>query len=226
MALKMLSNKSSKKHAHNSPFSFSYDSMGTWWEIRIWDRLHPQQLQDIKNRVIQKTQDFDRMYSRFISDSFVMQTFSSPGEKVIPKDLAQMLRLYDTFYNASDGKITPLIGQALVDAGYDSEYSLQPGNISATPDFHDTIEFLSETTIMLRESVVLDLGALGKGFFIDKLNNILSKSGCTHYLINGSGDIIYMTPHTGQSIRVGLEHPYDQKKVVGTISLHNISICS
>ena len=54
------------------------------------------------------------------------------GQYHLPDDAKPMFDLYYKLYAATDGKCTPLIGQVLVDAGYDANYSLQVGTFHAS----------------------------------------------------------------------------------------------
>ncbi len=64
--------------------------------------------------------------------------------------------------------------------------------------------------------MLFDLGALGKGYFVDVIEQRLTSAGLKRFLVNGSGDISYKG--TG-AISVGLEHPGDPTKVIGVIEM-------
>ncbi|MBI2024023.1 FAD:protein FMN transferase [Candidatus Giovannonibacteria bacterium] len=101
---------------------FSYESMGTRWEIAIWD---PHLEARLSNKIIEKSKEFDNLYSRFIKDSLVWKIAENPGKHEVPADLVKMLRLYEELYLPSEKKLNPLIGFAISDLGYDAEYSLK-----------------------------------------------------------------------------------------------------
>lgn len=156
-----------------------------------------------------------------------MQKFSMPGIiENIPTELSEMLHLYTKFHKATGGKINPLIGQAMMDAGYDPDYSLKPGKISSVPDFTQIIQWISPTSLSLSQPVILDLGAIGKGYFVDTVRHYLLVQGIQHFLVDGSGDLSFQSPYVEDFLKVGMEHPNDPKKVVGVIRAQNTSICS
>ncbi len=207
------------------PFTFAYESMGTHWEVSIWDDIKAPFFKEIEEKVISSSADFDQTYSRFIADSFISELSSQTGKVKVPEELVTMLRYYKKLYKLSGGKFTPLVGTTLEDMGYDREYSLkEKGSIHPIPDFDKAITIIDDHQIELHTPSLIDLGALGKGYFVEKIAKLLTKNNINHYLVNGSGDICYAGQ--GKSIKVGLEHPHDSKKVIGMIEMTEGSMCS
>jgi thiamine biosynthesis lipoprotein len=203
----------------NSSKTFSYSSMGTTWKITIWDYISEERVHILESEIFRQSEEFARLYSRFISTSLVWQLSQKTGMVEVPKDLVVMLRLYRTLYAPSMQKLNPLIGYTLSDLGYDKDYSLSPKvEIRPTLNFLDTVRIIDDTHIELKEHVLIDLGALGKGYFVDKIALYLEKEGIKEYLVDGSGDIAYQ--RNKGVITAGLEDPEDTSKVVGTLELH------
>lgn len=206
------------------PHSFSYESMGTHWEVSIWDEIETHALHNLKHEIIALSQQFDNTYSRFITTSLVSELAKKTGIISVPEDFTEMLRLYFKLYNLSQKKFTPLVGSVLVDLGYDSQYSLQEkGTVHPVTDLNTAVTIIDSRTIELHTPSLFDFGALGKGYFVEKIKSLLAMEGVKTFLINGSGDIFYKG--NGTSITVGLEHPLDPKKVIGTIEIENGSVC-
>lgn len=207
------------------PLRFAYESMGTQWAVSVWDGLDPAVFAGMKKDILGQSQVFDRTYSRFISTSLVWELTRKTGTVEVPSDLVAMLRMYEKLHDLSGGKCNPLVGFALSDLGYDAEYSLQARNETRpVPDFHDALRIVDDTHIELRQSTLIDLGALGKGFFVDKLSTHLRRQGVKRFLVDGSGDIYYQG--SGTPIRCGLEDPADERKAVGVIALEHGAMCA
>jgi thiamine biosynthesis lipoprotein len=206
------------------PQHFSYESMGTHWAISIWDTLDPAVFAELQESIIQQSQAFSQLYSRFNKSSLIWELTEKRGMVEVPKELIQMLRLYETLHDLSDGKCNPLVGFALSDLGYDADYSLQPKeHIRSVPNFHDALRLVDDTHLELSQSVLIDLGALGKGFFVDIIRAFLEEKGIQRFLVDGSGDMYYQG--NGEVIRVGLEHPGDATKVIGVLEMQNGAMC-
>jgi thiamine biosynthesis lipoprotein len=197
---------------------FSWQSMGTSFEVSIWDEISEDIFLDITETVIALSEDFDQKYSRFKRTSFVWQIAEKTGKITVDEDFMAMLKMYFDFFKLSDKKFNPLIGNMISDMGYDDQYSLLPKEtIRSSPDLEKTVTILDESTISIAEPVLFDVGGVGKGYFVDKVSSLLKEKGLKHFLVNGSGDLLY--EGNGEAMRAGLEHPQDPKKAIGVIEL-------
>lgn len=176
----------------------------------------------IRERVAARIEEFDQNYSRFRSDSLVHQMSEIAGTYELPTDAKPLFDLYQTLYKATDGAVTPLIGQLLVDAGYDASYSLKNHELRTPPIWEEVLEY-SFPSLTLKQPALLDLGAAGKGYLVDLVGELLEQQGIASYSIDAGGDIrvrALAEPH-----RIGLEHPEDPTQVLGVATLTKQSIC-
>jgi thiamine biosynthesis lipoprotein len=209
----------------NPTHHWTYLAIGTSWAISLWDEIPEKDIEEMKRLIAEKSEAFEATYSRFRKTSLLWQLTERRGVVPVPKDLITMLRLYETLHDLSDGKLNPLIGFTISDMGYDAEKSLQPKEvIRDVPDFHKALTIFDDETIELHESVLMDLGALGKGYFVDQLAKFLAERGLKHFLVNGSGDISYKG--NGDALRIGLEHPGDPTKAIGIVEMTDGCMCS
>lgn len=169
-----------------------------------------------------RTEEFDRAWSRFRNDSLVHRISVSTGSFELPADAPALLDLYRTLYECTDGAVTPLIGRALEQWGYDSSYSLRPGAISPVPRWEDAISWDGRRLHTVRP-VVLDVGAAGKGYLVDLVGGVLAEAGVTAFTIDASGDLLH---RGGRPLRVALEHPLDARKAVGVAVLGDGALCA
>lgn len=205
------------------PSSFSYDSMGTSWEITIWDKINPTPLKKIQTEITSLSNDFNNTYSRFEEKSLVSKISKKSGRHKVPAGFMNMLVLYKDLFESTGGKVNPLVGKTLEDLGYDKNYSLKPkGKISQVPNLN-TVSIIDSGTIETRIPLLFDFGALGKGYFVDIIKEILLKQNLRHFLINGSGDMYYMGE---KPITAGLEHPNDSTKVIGVKTMTTGALCA
>lgn len=203
----------------------TWDALGTKFTITIWDDLLPERQNEITATAVRMTEIFDEQYSRFRTDSLITLLSKETGVFEVPHDLTKMLRLYEALYVATKGSMTPAIGFALEDTGYDRAYTLSPKEtVRVTPDLTTSLRILSDTHIELMTPILLDLGALGKGYLVDLLHDFLQSEGCTRFLVDGSGDVRFSGG--GAPIVCGLEHPYDQTLAIGTFTLADGSLCA
>ncbi len=203
--------------------SFAFDAIGTSWRIDIADTLSADEADVLRDRIFARIDAFDRAYSRFREDSLVTEMSRTAGTYVLPDDARPMFDLYHDLYTLTDGAFTPLIGDVLVQAGYDAAYSLRPGDVRQPAAWDDALEY-RYPELVVRQPVTIDVGAAGKGHLIDIVAELLGNAGLRTFIIDAGGDMLHRDA-TGISVRVGLEHPSDASLAVGVADLGNASIC-
>lgn len=204
---------------------YTYESMGTHWEVTIWDQINKTQFTELMKEILLLSKEFDHAYSRFIKTSLVWELSTQTGVFTVPTEFISIMRWYKNLYLPSEKKLNPLIGFTLRDMGYDENYSLKSHDtIQKVPDFDEVVKIIDDTHLELNKQVLIDIGALGKGYFVDVIAQYLKKHKLKHFLVNGSGDIYYQSE--GTPIRVGLEHPADTSKAIGMIEMTYGSMCS
>ncbi|MDB5166213.1 MAG: FAD:protein transferase [Candidatus Saccharibacteria bacterium] len=202
----------------SQPFSLKFEAIGTSWTIEVYEAYD--RLGDLQKSIQQRIAAFDHVYSRFRADSVVAQIAREAGNYRLPDDAAPMFNLYQQLYDLTDGAMTPLIGQALSDAGYDASYSLQPMPIRSVPAWQEVMTY-DGATLTAKRPVLLDFGAAGKGYLIDLVAQIMVQADVRHYSIDAGGDIVTV----GQTLNVGLEHPDNLNQVIGVAQITQGSIC-
>lgn len=205
--------------AHTGWSVFSFDGIGTTWEIST-----PEQLpEEVRAGLLGVVEEYDRSYSRFRDDSLVAPLAREPGTVNLPAGAGELERLFKKLYRLSDGTMTPLIGGSLEHLGYGADYALRPlGHPVPAPRWEDALVW-NGTEISASVPVVLDIGAAGKGQLVDLLASVLRGAGTTEFLVDASGDML----HSGaEPLGVGLEHPYDPTQAIGVVELHDGALCA
>lgn len=211
--------------AASSPQSRAYQSMGTGWRMTIWDPLSEKNFDELMEEILKQSEKFDGTYSRFKKESLVWSLSRQTGIITVPQDLVNMLRIYEELSPLCDNVLNPLVGFALSDLGYDAEYSMQTkATIRAIPELRKALTIVDDTTIELHEPVLIDLGAVGKGYFVDVIASMLRERGFKRFLVDGSGDISYAG--NDQPIRAGLEDPDDATKAIGVVTMTSGVMCA
>ncbi len=167
---------------------------------------------------------FDQTYSRFRADSLVTTMSKRRGTYALPSDAMPLLEFYKKLYDATDGQVTPLIGQALSDAGYDADYSFRQQALSRPPRWEEVISYDADT-ITLQRPALLDFGAAGKGYLVDLVSELLEARSVSDYLVDAGGDMRRRRA-SDQPLPVGLENPFDTSQAVGVVRLGSQSLCA
>lgn len=196
----------------------SFDAIGTVWSI---DTERP--LADaLKHKLAGVIEEFDKAYSRFRSDSLVLQAREcAPGRFQFPVSIGKLYTLYCQLYELSGGSITPLVGGSLEQLGYDAQYSLHMQTPVPAPNFIEALE-LKGNDVIFTSKALLDISAIGKGYLVDEIASIVAEQH-EAFVIDASGD---MTVHTATDEIIGLEDPFDASRIIGTVSLRRGSLCA
>ncbi|MBU6231932.1 FAD:protein FMN transferase [Patescibacteria group bacterium] len=201
---------------------FDFEAIGTAWRIDVFDEIGPDEKEPLLRAIMARIDGFDRAYSRFRDDSIVASISKAPGVYRLPDDAKPMLELYHEAYELTGGRVTPLIGDLMSDAGYDAAYSLkQQRPLRQPPRWEDAIEY-SHPDLTMKLPALLDFGAAGKGYLVDIVGEVLRAGGIRSFGINAGGDILYRGE---KPIVIGLEDPDDPQKVIGIYPLSGGSIC-
>lgn len=197
-----------------------FQALGTAWSIKI----NSDKVSDLENKVTERIRLFEETYSRFKETSFISKISNTTGEFTLPEDAKPMFDTYFELFNYTGGLFTPLIGQNLVEAGYDKDYSLKPSKLSKTDTLTEVVDY-EFPNINIKKPLVFDMGGIGKGYLIDIISDLIKSNGVYSFTINAGGDI-YHFDTADKTITVGLEHPLDKSKVIGKTSIKNQSLCA
>lgn len=202
---------------------FEFEAIGTHWQIDIQDDLSQEAEVVLLQKINDRIAEFDLAYSRFRPDSLVTKMSKEGGVLELPTDADLMMTLYKKMYDVTGGLVTPLIGQVLIDAGYDANYSLAPKKLTQPKKWEEVIIW-ENPNITLSEPAMLDFGAGGKGYLVDIVCQVIEAEGILSYCVDAGGDMHYKNI-LGEKLKVGLEHPEDKTMVIGVAEILNQSLC-
>ncbi len=202
---------------------YEFEAIGTSWIIDIKNNLSSQEEVILLNKIKERINIFDLNYSRFKENSLVTKMSKESGGYILPEDADKMISLYQKMFEISGGLVTPLIGQTLVEAGYDAKYSLEEKALSKVPLWNEVVKWESPK-LTVSQPVLLDFGACGKGYLVDIVGELLEENKITSYCVDAGGDMRQRN-NEGESLKVGLENPDDIEEVIGVVNILNQSLC-
>lgn len=197
---------------------YQFEALGTHWEIVSLLALS----EPDKSALQAFIEDFDSTYSRFRPDSLVSKLALKAGVYTFPDNAAVLFAFYESLYDLTRGKVTPLIGGVLEDLGYDADYSfVAKRELRKAPNYKEAI-IRDGTTLTVAQPVVFDVGAAGKGYLVDLIGQWLEVRGVHEYIIDAGGDMLHkgLPPDV-----VGLENPLTADSVIGEVRLQNGALC-
>ncbi|RMI12502.1 FAD:protein FMN transferase [Cellulomonas triticagri] len=202
----------------------AFEAIGTRWEIDTPEPLTPAVLAAVHERIGR----FDQDWSRFRADSWVSEVArSGAGTYALPADAGPLLDVYDVAARCTDGAVSPLVGHALEDLGYDATYSLRPRRDAAgalltrpAPDWGSVVRAPGQVT--LGGPALLDVGAAGKGYLVDLVAEVLTAHGVREHVVDAGGDLRASVP---EPLVVALEDPRDTGRALGTVRVATGAVC-
>ncbi|MFH8655181.1 FAD:protein FMN transferase [Streptomyces afghaniensis] len=207
---------------------FGFDAIGTNWQIETDEPLS----RDLRHDVLDRIERFDATYSRFRPDSLVSRIAAATdgGRFEFPDDSLALFGLYDRLHAATDGAVDPLVGRDLELFGYDATYTLRPApdavraaeRARGRPTWAADVSRDGQSVVTHR-ALVIDVGAVGKGYLVDLVSDQLREAGHVGFVVDGSGDLRHSGAH---ATRVGLEHPFDRRQVVGVAEIRDQALCA
>jgi FAD:protein FMN transferase len=200
------------------PHSLHFEAIGTGWQIDTAAPLSDETVAAIHQRI----DDYDRSWSRFRDDSLVSRMAREPGRWRLPADATPLLELYRHLYTATDGAVSPLVGDSLAALGYDRSYSLRSTGPLPAARWEDAIAWDGEHLTCLKP-VTIDVGAAGKGQLVDLVGALLSETDAGGFTVDASGDLLHASP---SPLRVALEHPRDPSMAVGVVEFSGGALCA
>ncbi|MFQ5901462.1 MAG: FAD:protein FMN transferase [Thermodesulfobacteriota bacterium] len=81
-----------------------------------------------------------------------------------------------------------------------------------------------KTIFLKREGMAMGLGGIAKGYAVDMAMQALVNHGFKNAIIKAGGDIRVQGTKEGRPWKVSIKHPRDKNKLLGRLSLSNISI--
>lgn len=175
--------------------------------------------------------EVERACSRFDASSELMQLVARPGEEVVVSPLLlQTVSFACTIAELTDGRFDPTVGRRLQQLGFQRHYLT--GTQLDTPEanvsdvsYRDIIVNKEASTITLAKPMVIDLGAVAKGFAIDLVaKQLVDFEGC---IVDAGGDV-YLSGHNefDEPWRVGIQHPDDKGATIATLRLSDCAVCT
>ncbi|MGV9710911.1 FAD:protein FMN transferase [Gordonia sp. NPDC003424] len=202
-----------------SAHSWTFDALGTHWEITTAAPLPG----DVAGDITAELDRIDRAWSRFRGDSTVAEIARRAGDYPVAATDQPLVDWYRRLYELTGGFVTPLVGQLLSDAGYDAHYSLTPRATREPAPRWDDVLAGHTGSLDVRVPVLLDVGAAGKGFAVDRVAAIVA-TAVDEFIVDGGGDM--RVSRRDVPARIALEHPLDPTKAIGVVELFDGAICA
>jgi thiamine biosynthesis lipoprotein len=174
----------------------------------------------------------EKLCSRFDKDSELSRlSASSCGEPVIVSPmLFELITFACAVARKTEGAFDPTVGRAMEKRGFDQNYvtgerTASPRDTTAHADYRDVVLDHAARSVTVTRPLVVDLGAIAKGFAIDLAAKELEPFA--DFVINAGGDIFARGHHpSGTPWRIGIRHPRELQRAIETLSITDAAVCT
>jgi thiamine biosynthesis lipoprotein len=143
--------------------------------------------------------------------------------------LIEMVRFAVALAEATEGAFDPTVGRRMEARGFDRNY--KTGKSAATGEpvsgatYRDVHVDGDAGTITLDRALLLDLGAVAKGFAIDMAARELA--AFENFAIDAGGDLYLAGANAHDAPwSVGIRHPRDGSQLLETLTVSNVAVCT
>jgi FAD:protein FMN transferase len=203
--------------------------MDTVVDIEVISKKSQAEKDEKINRAFAAFQKVEETCSRFTHSSELMQACLNVGMPVeISPVLFEPLFFAVEMARLTDGLFDPTVGRAMEEAGFNRHYITGARMISSADDsatYRDIILNPDTRTLTIKKPLVIDLGAVAKGFAIDlAVNELKDFEG---FIVNAGGDLFAGGTDPGQNRwKIGIQHPYQKDQMIETIDICNEAVCT
>ncbi|SEN73510.1 thiamine biosynthesis lipoprotein [Paenibacillus sophorae] len=181
------------------------------------------------NRAFEAFKKVEQACSRFSPDSELMKVCRSLETPVQVSPLVfEPLKFALEIAKWTDGVFDPTVGRVMEDNGFDTNYLTGESMKSRSADsvtYRDIVLNEQDRTLFLRKPLVIDLGAVAKGFAIDLAANELKEF--EGFVVNAGGDLFAGgVDESGGPWKIGIQHPWRSDSILYTLEMSNEAICT
>jgi thiamine biosynthesis lipoprotein len=181
------------------------------------------------NRAFEAFQKVEQACSRFSPDSELMEACRLIETPVpVSPFLFEPLKFALEIAKWTDGVFDPTVGKMMEEHGFNRHYLTGQWIESPSADsvtYRDIVLNELDRTLYLRKPLVIDLGAVAKGFAIDLAANELKEFA--GFVVNAGGDLYAGgVDERGNPWKIGIQHPERREQIIDTIEISNEAICT
>lgn len=145
----------------------------------------------------------------------------------VSEDVYKMMEISLDYYNKSHGAFDIAVGPLVDLWGFADD---PPHKVPNDEEIKNALKFVNadwiqldpdnKTVFLTHPGMILDLGAVAKGYAAELAAKKLKEYGIEHALVNAGGNIVVIGYRpNNEKWRIGVEDPRDRESIVGVLSL-------
>lgn len=206
-------------------------SMDTTISIKVITESSIQIAEKQMEKALSCFQIVEKICSRFDPQSEVMLLAQKIGTPLqVSRVLFETVSFAYEIAELTQGIFDPTVGKQMEDLGFNRHYLtrqniLTPLIDSSPVSYKNIIMDREQKTLLLEKPLILDLGAVAKGYAVDLAAKELQDF--ESYSINAGGDLYLKgLNELGEPWKVGIQHPYEHERILCTLQLTDTAVCT
>ncbi|WP_337866469.1 FAD:protein FMN transferase [Ignavibacterium sp.] len=200
--------------------------LGTVVEIQVRNK-DEKKAEDAIAKALAEVKRIDDLFTTYNEESPIWKINKSNETLFkVDNEIFNLLVLCDSVTKLSDGCFDVSLDNLTKAWGFytDNPHLAAKTAIDSALSFSgwNNIELKENETIIRRNQVGFNFGAIAKGYAVDKAIEVLKKSGITNALVNAGGEIKVI----GSDWKVGIQHPRDERGIIAVIKLNNNTVAT
>ncbi|SEM92565.1 FAD:protein FMN transferase [Paenibacillus sp. OV219] len=203
--------------------------MDTVVEIQVESEQPERETEAKVDRAFEAFRIVESACSRFQPDSELMKACRQIGTPVpLSPYVFHPLRFAMEIAERTEGAFDPTVGKTMEQLGFNRHYltgalmdSLSEGSVT----YRDIVLNDRESTLLFKKPMVIDLGAVAKGFAIDLAANELKEF--ERFSVNAGGDLYAGGSDSRANVwKIGIRHPAKKDRIIETVEVSNEAVCT
>lgn len=211
----------------DKPISQTGFFLDTLVDIKIFDSNDPKIIQDCFSIL----KDIENTMSRHNPDTELSKVNSQSGKSFVKvsKDTFYVVEKGLEYHKFSDGLLDLSIGPiaslwniGTKDARVPDALEIK-SNLSLVNSNNIILDKKNSQIMLKKEGMILDLGAIAKGFAGDKITDYLKSKGIKHAILNLGGNVVTLgTKIDNNNWKVAIQNPFDSRgSYLATVDVNN-----
>ncbi|MBT3924025.1 MAG: FAD:protein FMN transferase [Nitrospina sp.] len=199
--------------------------MGTLVNISIYEKDN-----DLAQRATQKAfneiERMEKLMSTHFPNSEISKINASAGFQPVPvsPEVLEVIGRALYWSEKTNGALDISIGPVQELWAFDGDQPSLPDKNSIEQKLskvdYRKIQIKNETVFLMEKGMRLHLGAIAKGYAVDRAIKILTESNIHHALINAGGDLKTLGRRPDQTAwKIGIQHPRKPESILASFSL-------
>lgn len=207
-------------------FTQNYYYLDTYVNIKVYSKKDSTAILKTSDDIFKKYHELTDRYNEYgdLVNIYAINNAPINTKIVVDEDLYEMLELSKEYYSKSNGKFNIAIG-SVVDVwknAFDTEVLPTDSELDVNTNLDDLV-LLGDNIIMKKSNIVLDLGAIAKGYIVDKVKEHLLSNNLDTFIINAGGNVYAANHYDNDKYKIGIESPYD-KSIINVVNVENKAV--